>query len=172
MQSGGTYNGLMRRIEAKPPDEWQPVERAAFEALVREGGEVEPDGLSSRILAAHRLVLAFDGDKLVGVGALKDPKGHRDTVARESKAPMNAKDYPLELGWFYVEEHARKGGLASDMMSKLMLHVSAGVYATSHTSNEGMHKVLLRSGFETAGNDYESGRRPGIKIRLFQRPRA
>jgi GNAT superfamily N-acetyltransferase len=159
------------RIEAKPPDKWQPVERAAFEALVAKGGEVETNGLSARIMSAYRLVLAFDDDKLVGVGALKHPKGHRDTVARESNVPLNAKDYPLELGWFYVEERLRKAGIASDMLSKLMLDVTAGVYATSHTSNKGMHKVLQRSGFEPAGRIYESKLHPGIKIRLFQKPR-
>ena len=48
-------------------------ERQAFEALVRKGGEANLDGLTGRILAAYRVVFAYQDSKLVGVGAPKDP---------------------------------------------------------------------------------------------------
>jgi GNAT superfamily N-acetyltransferase len=159
----------MRRIEAKAPKDWLPEERAAFEELVLKGDEVEPEGLAARIEAAHRLVFAYDGNELVGVGALKEPQGHRITVARNSKSPLSAADYPLELGWFYVEKEARDGGIGKEMFAKLLSGVTWGVYATSHTTNDGMHAVLKRYGFTPAGEDYPSTRRKGVVIRLFQK---
>lgn len=151
------------------PNDWTEEEKVAFEKLVVKGGEIDPHGLANRIELAYRLVLAFEGDELVGVGALKNPHGHRDTVAKSSKAPMSAEEFPLELGWLYVEEKARRGGLGSAIVAKLMSNVSVGVYATSHTTNIPMHSVLMRHGFVRCGKDYPSTLRKDVVLRLFQK---
>jgi len=65
-------------ITSRPPRDCSPGDVASFQALVLEGGEVNPNGLSERIARADRLAFAFLDHRLVGIGALKFPNtGYR-----------------------------------------------------------------------------------------------
>src|ERR1700675_3502192 len=80
------------------------VERATFQALVLQGGEVESLGLSARIARAEALLFLLDPQfGLIGISALKHPGAYyREKVFRAANAKCAAKSFQLELGWIYL----------------------------------------------------------------------
>lgn len=79
----------------------------AFERLVKEGGEVDPNGLRGRMQRAEKLVFINAG-KCVAVGAIKNPnEGYKARVFRKAGV-AGAEHYHFELGWLYVSVAARE----------------------------------------------------------------
>ncbi len=143
-------------------------ERALFEQMVLEGGEVNPKTLPGLIDRA--LVLAFarlDG-VLVGVGAIKRPYvSHRGDVFEWAQAELDSTKFEFELGWVYVNVSGRNRRLASRLVEELMLSLNgASVYATSRVDNERMHASLKRFGFKRVGVPYPS-KQNEPEIQLF-----
>jgi hypothetical protein len=141
----------------KSPRECSPGELAAFAALVREGGEVAPDGLDELIQQASRLVFCQDESGLVGVAAIKNPRdSYRFKISRKAKVQLARDAWPHELGWVFVVPSARRKGLSKSLVACATDGLSGAVFATSRTDNEFMHATLLGAGFVAVGDAYKS----------------
>lgn len=155
-------------VNVLPLREVSPEERALFEQMVLEGGEVNPKTLPG--LVARALVLAFARlDRvLVGVGAIKRPyDSHRGDVFEWAKAELDPTQFEFELGWVYVNASGRNRRLASRLVEKLMPSLNgASVYATSRVDNTRMHASLTRFGFKRVGVPYSS-KQNEPEIQLF-----
>ena len=128
-------------IVQRPPLKCSEIEIDAFERLVKEGGEVNPNGLRGRIRSAYSLVWLQGTDgTLVGVGAIKQPNEHyRSLVFMKAGSGEDPSNYEAELGWIFLRAEFRGQGLSSSLIKKL-LSVARGkaIYATIRENNEAM----------------------------------
>lgn len=148
------------QIVAKAPAACSDVEIADFVALVLAGGEVAPHGLENRVRSAERIAFLRENGCLLGVAGLKYPsQSHRSKVAELSGVPLPSKEFPFELGWVFIRPSARNRRLSVPLCRPLIeAAVSQGVFATSRTENDGMHRTLCKLGFIPAGAAYKSPR--------------
>src|SRR5690348_1731849 len=103
------------------PAEISPEDRAAFEQMVLEAGEVDPQTLPGLIDRALALAFARLNGALVGVGAIKRPySGHRGHVFSWAKSKLDPKQFEFELGWVYVKPAAQNRRIASRLVDQLM----------------------------------------------------
>lgn len=160
----------MLTVTSNPPSFCSAGDVASFQALVREGGEVESQGLPQRIACAERLAFAHLDRNLIGVGAFKSPNPrYRKSVFAKSASSHPPTAFPLELGWVFVKPAGRGVGVCGRLVKELMATVRGeNVFATSRTDNFPMHRCLERCGFECEGKPYTSGRRRD-KLALFVR---
>lgn len=154
-------------VRAKSPKECSPQEFAEFEALVREGGEVDPEGLDGRVRRAAALAFLVDEGEILGVAGLKVPgAGYRAKVAKGSQASVLADQYPFELGWVFVRSGVR-GGKSKMLCDALISRAHGrGIFATSRVNNPWMHATLEAKGFKRTGAEWPSGKNPA-KLALF-----
>lgn len=143
-------------------------ERVAFQQMVFEGGEVNPNTLPSLVDRALALAFARLDGTLVGVGAIKRPyESHRKDVFTWAMADLDPTQFEFELGWVYVSPSCRGKRIASRLVEKLMpVLIRAPVYATSRVDNERMHASLKRFGFKQVGVPYPS-KQNEPEIQLF-----
>jgi RimJ/RimL family protein N-acetyltransferase len=147
--------------QIKSPTDCSPAELDAFETLVREGGEVTPDGLRQRIYSASHLLFLYDSSgTLCGVSALKHPNdGYRSKVFRQARASAPPVSYPVELGWVYVPLSHQGQRLSRPLVEQLLPYAAGGlVYGTTRADNERMQRTLARYGFHQDGIAYRSAR--------------
>lgn len=145
-------------IVTKSPDNCSVAEIHRFIALVEQGGEVAGGGLQQRVTSAAQLAFLHINGHLAGVAALKHPKTtYRERVAAASGSVLPQDSFPYELGWVFITPKARGHGCAQPL-SKAALSIagSQGVFATSHTDNVLMHRVLANLGFVPSGSAYPS----------------
>lgn len=157
------------RILIKAPDECSEEERETFCKLVREGGEVQGEGLETLVGRAQALVLIEEGGDFVGTAGLKTPRpSYRDDVFAKARAPVHAGAFPFEVGWIYLREGFRDRKLSPCLVAAALSRAKDGnVFATSNDENTAMHKTLRRFGFSECGVPYRSG--AGECLRLFVR---
>lgn len=157
----------------KRPSECTVAECDGFAALVAAGGQVYVAGLRERIAGADRLAFHYRNGALAGVGGLKNlPLSYREGIFRQARSSLRAADFPLELGWVFVETAYRGTGISGSLVQALT--EAAGdrnVYAISHTDNHPMHKSLERYGFGREGTPYPSAVEAGQVVHLFVSPR-
>lgn len=148
------------QIVAKAPAAFSDIEIADFVALVLAGGEVTPRGLEGRVRSAERIAFLRGNGCLLGVAGLKHPsQSHRSKVAAVSGEPLPSTEFPFELGWIFILPSARGRRLSLPLCRSLIdAAVTQGVFATSRTDNDGMHKTLSKLGFLPAGAAYPSPR--------------
>jgi hypothetical protein len=133
-------------------------ELEAFESLVKEGGEVHPDGLGERIRAAVHLGFVKDQhNDLVAVAAIKRPNSeYRDKVFTDARASHLIQRFGvLELGWAYTRPGLRKLGLCSLLTSLLLTQVQEPVFVTTRIDNQETKGILARTGFTFLGVPYQ-----------------
>jgi ribosomal protein S18 acetylase RimI-like enzyme len=152
----------MRRVgtEIRTPEHCSDAEIAAFCCFVRQGGEVEEEGLEGRVRRAKALVFLYVGGTLVGVAALKQPsRRHRDGVFKKAAVSQCASSFALELGYVYVLPEYR-GKHYSEVLSAAAKSQSdnAPIFATTRSDNERMQKTLERLEFKRIGDTYDSER--------------
>lgn len=145
--------------EARPPSEWPPDTLAAFESLVRAGGEVAGAGLATRIAQAKVLSCHWKESQLQAIAALKNPRqSYRAKTAGRSDFELAEDRYPFELGWVYVVPEHRGAGLSRAVVEACLASAgAAGVFAT-RANNEPMQRTLKRHGFRRTGSGYKSER--------------
>jgi GNAT superfamily N-acetyltransferase len=153
----------------KRPSECTVAEREVFAALVLAGGQVFAAGLPDRIAGADRLAFHYRSGAVVGVGGLKNlPLSYRDGIFRQAGSSLRAADFPLELGWVFVEPAHRGTGISGHLVQALMEGAGdRNVYAISHSDNHPIHKSLERHGFVREGTPYPSTIQPGAMVQLF-----
>ena len=159
---------------AHGPQSFSEAELQDFIAMVRAGDEVGRDVLERNVRHAQCLVFLRRASCLTGVAALKKPlPRYRQTIKSRSGVPVEATDFPFELGYVFVLPSARRQGL-SKVLARAALSASRenGAFATARTDNTAMHATLRRCGFEKkAGSSYASGR-GNYHLQLFVRPPA
>ncbi len=150
----------MAELTVKNPLACSNLEIGAFIAFVRAGGEVSAQGLNERIRGAAALAFAHIDGVLAGVAALKNPlASYLRRVSSSSGVSLPVAQFPYELGWVYVLPDARGKGLSLLLaQSALSAAGEAGVFSTSRTDNQPMHKSLAKLKFVPSGNTYTSGR--------------
>ena len=149
------------------PSECSEEQLDAFESLVILGGEVPGEKLGRWIRAAEWLGFQTEtdedgNDRIVGVGALKNPNlDYKLKVFGRTKAdaPDDPHDYRFELGWFYILEDYRHQGISKKLRNVLLRRAgTAGIYATSKENNVYMHLCLQSRAFVRTGCPYRSDR--------------
>jgi hypothetical protein len=129
-----------------------------FVALVCQGDEVDPRGLTGRVLKAERIALLKMGGHLLGVAGLKRPTHiYRAKVFARSRAGVDPKLFPLELGWVHILPIARMQGHSLPLCRAVVdAAAGRGIFATSRVDNQGMHRALANLGFERVGKEWPS----------------
>lgn len=159
-------------IEVESPKDCSKTELRAFAKLVREGGEVD-DEVEGRIREAFKLgFVKYDG-KIVGIAALKRrPLPYRKARFLDAATDLDPADYPIELGWIYMQPRHRKKGQTQRLLDALFeREESSGVYTTVRTLNAAMLAILPHYRFVKEGRDYPSKMHPGETIGLYLRKR-
>ncbi|MFC5742914.1 GNAT family N-acetyltransferase [Dyella tabacisoli] len=119
---------------------------------------------------AHSIAIARHAAQIQGIAALKRPNtAYRNGVFEKSCALLAAESFNLELGWVVVRPEARGRGIAVSLVASLIEQARGeAIYATSNTTNEAMHAVLRKFGFQSVGTSYASQRRDAY-LQLFVR---
>ncbi|UVK43972.1 GNAT family N-acetyltransferase [Mesorhizobium sp. AR07] len=169
-----TYAQAMQHLSsltAKPPHGYSDKELDAFVKLVVSEGEVSHYGLLERIKGARGLVMLYDGKKLVGTAAIKNPEpDYRTAVFAKSKSNADAAAYPVELGYVVVAESHRRHKLGWRLVDAALSFASgSAVFATTRSNNAAMRRILRARGFTANGSPYPSTEHPGQEIHLFLR---
>lgn len=148
----------MNKVSAISPEQCSAAELDDFVSLVLAGGEVSANGLASRVASAECLGFLRREGCLVGVAGLKRPESsYRNRVASSSKVAISQKALPFELGWVFIAPNARGAKLSLPLCEPVVAAAgSAGVFATSRSSNLGMHATLLKLGFQQLGAAWPS----------------
>lgn len=163
-------NNAPTKVCVGEPGAFSGTEIDGFVALVLAGGEVSPAGLRDLVVAASQLAFARTQACLVGVGGLKRPRdSYRGRIEQSSGTNLDAEKFPYELGWVFVLPSARGRRLSGEICTPLLRFAGVGgVFATSDTKNQAMHKTLARLGFERAGKEWRSRENEG-HLALFVR---
>lgn len=145
------------------------AEIAAFCNLVRQGEEVDAQGLEDRAKNAKALVFLFVDRTLAGVAALKRPaKTYRDGVFQKAGVPKAAESFDLELGWVFVPA-IHRGKQYSRVLSAAALSQNEGAptFATTRADNVAMQRTLEHLAFRRLGDSWCSTRDQGERLLLY-----
>lgn len=141
----------------KEPSECSEKELEDFRKLVLKGKQVETLGLRERIRNKGKL-LAFHYEKglLVGVVGLKQPiEEYKRWVFREAGVIEDVDNFDLEIGWAFTEKEYRGQGICPRLIQKVFkLSKSKKFFATAHTDNVSVNRVLQKTGFKKIGKRY------------------
>jgi len=157
-------------IKCAAPDAFDKRQQAAFIELVKSGGEVAERTLTRNVPQAERLAFLWLDDALCGVAALKNPQSsYREGFLKKSGVAVEGRAFPFELGYVFITKPAQGRGYSRKLVEALLAdYRHDGIFTTSHTTNEAMHKTLARYGFERAGKPW-NGKDSGEMIQLFLR---
>jgi hypothetical protein len=147
-------------IQCVEPSALTSAELGDFQACVLSGDEVDARGLMRRLRLSFRLCSVRLGESLVAVGGLKNPGvGYRSGISKKSRTDLAESKFPLELGWVYVSPSARGKKLSYLVCEPLLAAAGRrGIFATSYSENDYMHRTLEGLGFSRAGSDWVSTR--------------
>lgn len=156
-------------LVARPPKFFGSDDIASFKELVRIGGEVNDQTLSSLVSGSLLLAFARRNETLVAIGAVKRPNdSYRTKIFLKAGVLERMADFEHELGWIYVDPAARGNGLSRKIVDVLLTAPTSGhLYATSRVNNLAMHTTLKHFGFTEAGAPYPSSlNEPQIQLFL------
>jgi superfamily II DNA or RNA helicase/GNAT superfamily N-acetyltransferase len=142
----------------KHPTDCNDSEITSFVSMVREGGQVSEVGLDRRVRRSYLLAFAWSGNRIIGVGALKNPdESYATSVFNNAGLGGAWADYPLELGWVYVNHEFRQQGVGATIVSRLLdQRGGQGVYTTHRSDNTGMEEIIKTAEFKMVGSEYKS----------------
>lgn len=155
-ESGGSQP-MSLTLTVKPAKDVADYQRKSFEDLVLRDPQVQENGLSARIAAAYLLAFAYVGDRLCGVGAVKNNPGHQRTLARNAGVQLPRSKYWGEIGYLHVVDGYRELGLGRRLL-EVLIEASAGkgLFATIQTKNERSRRLFEGRGFVRVGNSWPS----------------
>lgn len=154
-----------RQILLLTPSECSDIRLVEFHDLVISGGQVNPEGLTTRIANAAVLAFAYIDGQLAGVASIKKQKRSYITgIFLKAKIPRQAVHYQYEIGYAVTHPDFRRLGLSREMITALMAReTNTNFYATS--KNEYMCDLLLKIGFKEAGLNWKN--LAGEELKLF-----
>lgn len=146
--------------------------RQIFE-LVDRSGQVDMSGIRERFQKCEVFMICKDGQKLVGMSALKKRNlGYINEIFTLAKSPKAAiwSQYLLEFGYVNVEPaHAGHGigrRLTHEMLQKYQFD-NRNIYATTRIANKKMNTILMKCGMTVTGESYPSRNDDGGRILLW-----
>jgi RimJ/RimL family protein N-acetyltransferase len=154
----------------REPSNCNEGELREFARLVRRGFQGSDESLDVRIRNSNRLAFHYDADdRLAGIAALKAPSERfRVDLFQKAEIETSPEEFPLELGWVFVDPAHRGHGIALGLCRQLLATVTTtGVYATTQPRNVPMVGTLLALGFERVGEPYPHRNREHV---VFWRP--
>lgn len=164
-------NSLVQEtLKHGPPAAFDKEQLAAFIELVKLGGQVPERTLRHNVPEAKCLAFLWLDGVLSGVAALKKPQStYRESFSDKSGVSVEEQTFPFELGYVFIIKSAQGHGHSSKLVAAVLADCDrCGVFATSHTTNEAMHKTLARFGFMQTGASWV-GKDPDEMIQLFLR---
>jgi GNAT superfamily N-acetyltransferase len=164
----------MARIQIEAPTELTLAEKNEFIKVVKAAGEA-PGISMARVDEAECLVRYFSPDEIIGTAALKKPLDvYRKSCFSKAGHAELERFFPLELGYVWAHDSARGRGLGHLLAAAALSwrEKKTGVFATSESTNLGMHRVLESRHFERAGKDWSAPRdgKPNRRLALFLSP--
>ena len=153
-------------IKSIVPRSLSKIEASICLRLISSGGAVNVASVEGRLGASTKLVVAFAGTRLIGVGAIKNvhPQ-HARSVAQSSG--IDFPDGTRELGNVAVDVNCEARGVGSGIVACLVNSWTGPLYAT--TFNPKMLHILPKFGFVVSGRCWESEIQPGAKVQLLLR---
>ncbi|MGR4891085.1 GNAT family N-acetyltransferase [Sphingopyxis sp. LARHCG72] len=150
------------------PNELSSAQRDEFIAMVHQGAQVSKHTLGNLVDRAVALVTIYDGDRLIGTAAIKDPNpDHRRGYFVKSGERAREVQFPLEMGWVVVHPDYRDQGLARSLIQAAISAAPNGMYATTKTDR--ILKILPEYGFIQLGASFPSAEDPNAELTLFVR---
>ena len=136
-----------------------------FYELVKEGEQVNLNGLKGRILRSALLGFYSIENKLVSVSSIKNPNSeYKERIFKKANISELAVRHQYELGYAYTIKEYRGMGINISLNERLLDQIEDhAVYATTH--NENMKSSLVKMGFEAVGREYEGDK--GDKIQMY-----
>ena len=139
-------------VEACAPGELSEADLVTCFAIVRGGDAVNPATMRADLPRASVLVLAREGNRIVGVGAIKAVRRrYTSKIATRSGFPF-ATDTP-ELGYVAVDTAHRGHRLSHRIVAKLLSKHQGPLFAT--TSVEPMKRTLAKAGFVKQKHEWD-----------------
>ena len=134
------------------------------------GGEVGA-GVRQRLDSAAALGFITYQELIVGTAALKNPSPiYSKKVFKLAQSSSDPSNFPLELGWIYLEpNHRHKGQMHALANALIDSSKNKGVYATARAENMNMKSILGKYDFVRDGVDYDFLQSPGEKLELYVR---
>lgn len=136
-------------------------DRRAVAELVKVGGAIQGsvEDILQRLYRT-RIVTLFrevEGNRIVGVGALKTPLRHyRQSRFANAGASIGGFEEAPELGYVVVHSDWRGQRLSGDLVEAITKAIDGPVFAT--TDNNKMFNNLARSGFVKVGTDWQGSK--------------
>lgn len=150
------------------PNEMSSTQRDEFIALVHQGAQVNRHTLGNLVDRAIALITLYDGDRLIGTAAVKDPNpDHRKGYFVKAGEPTREEMFPFELGWVVVHPDYQGQGLARRLIETAISATPKGMYATTKTDR--MIKILPDYGFIKMGTKFPSVEDPTAELLLLVR---
>lgn len=144
-------------------------ERARFQELVANAGEVVSTALTTNIANARVLVMLKQYGVVRGTAALKRPQdSYRAKIMKRAGVALSRLDCPYELGYVFIEPNLQGHGLSHRLVFEALAHNDgAAVFATVRTDNAAMLATLFKAEFAVVGQPYLGlqGRMIGVSIR-------
>lgn len=139
----------------KSPTECTGDEINLFYATVLKGGQVQEQGLLSRIRRCKFLAFCFDEERLAGILACKIPhEEYKNGVFIKALIPEDAQNYTIEIGYTFTEPDYRGNRICPTLLDLAKASLkSINIFAT--TGNPAMKKALSRAHFDVIGNKYK-----------------
>jgi predicted GNAT family N-acyltransferase len=127
--------------------------RNEISGLIAEGGQITYINAKSGIDRAELLGVSYEGEKMIAIACLKNPKeSYRAHVFKSAQVPMQ-ESYPYELGYIITRSGYEGKGLCQELLSMLYAKVShLSMFAT--TRKPEMVHILKKFGFEEYGKRY------------------
>lgn len=160
----------------KTPSQCSKKELTEFEKMLRLAHErfAEWKDLTSRILAAkYLLFIPDDYGRFIAITSMKWPMlSYKKKIFRLSGSPLSSDDYDLEQGWTYIDPEFRRRGLAERLIGASISVVGNQhtTYATVHSSNYTIRRIVEDDGFIPSGNPFPSSFYGGEEFLYVQPP--
>lgn len=157
------------KVFAKHPSACKEEEIDEFIRLVEKGNEVDNSRLSCRVKQAERLIFVGCDNRIIGVGAIKNPnESYKRKVFRKADREEDALNFDYEIGYIYICDSYRNKGFAKCIMKKIEQFLNGKkCFATTH--NKTMARILCETGFKQLGEKYASKRNPDCMLGLYTR---
>ena len=162
-------HGLGVAIREGTPTSFDQKSLDAAAKLLLDADEADPNTGPAGLRGAQRIALAYQGEKLVGVGAIKAPKNRKSLIRLAQRGRAAIPRGAVELGYFVVDPAAKGARVGSQLAAHLAPYLPTHAFATTRTDNEPMHRILEARGFKAQPGRWMSERRPGVMLMLWTR---
>jgi RimJ/RimL family protein N-acetyltransferase len=153
-------------ITSATPEACSALDRACFQKLVIEGGEVSGVALETNISKARALVVLRDGGVVQGVAALKRPQdSYRERIGRQSGFALPSDIYPYELGYVFLRQTLRGRHLSRPLIAETLGQGDGkAIFATIRADNFRMRATLEKASFVAVGHAYRGRQNREINL--------